>query len=86
MESIDHMKDIVILGKTTCGPCNEAKALLEREGLPYSFLNVDQQFDLKNFIVAAGFKTVPQIFIDGKHIGGKDDLVALFSNYPGVDV
>ena len=65
---------------TWCGYCIRAKALLDRRGLEYEEIVMDDDpaFRQKLLEMTGGW-TVPQIFIDGKHIGGSDDLYALDS-------
>ncbi len=56
-----------------------AKALLERKGVAYEEIDVLEDTSRRDEMVkrAHGGTTVPQIFIDGAHIGGSDELVAL---------
>jgi glutaredoxin 3 len=62
-----------------CGYCARAKALFEAKGVAYTEYDVTMGGPKKAEMVerAPGSRTVPQIFIDGKHIGGCDDLMAL---------
>lgn len=73
------MAKIEIYTKAFCGFCARAKALLDRKGA--DFQEIDVTMDRAGFEAmverAGGRRTVPQIFIDGKHIGGSDDLAAL---------
>lgn len=73
------MAAIDIYTKFLCPYCSRAKALLERKGA--SFNEIDVTMDSAGFAAmmnrAEGRRTVPQIFIDGRHIGGCDDLMAL---------
>lgn len=73
------MAQIDIYTKFLCPFCSRAKALLGRKGAEYR--EIDVTMDSAGFAAmtarAAGRRTVPQIFIDGQHIGGCDDLVAL---------
>jgi len=65
--------------KTTCPYCLRARQLLDEKGVAHEDYIVDMGGPKKDEMVqrANGRSTVPQIFIDGKHIGGCDDLVAL---------
>ena len=69
---------ILIYTKSTCSYCIRAKQLLEREGLGYEEIRVDlEPKELEKMIAASnGRRTVPQIFINDKHLGGCDDLFA----------
>ena len=73
------MAKIEIYTKAFCGFCSRAKALLDRKGA--GFQEIDVTMDRAGFEAmvdrARGRRTVPQIFIDGKHIGGSDDIHAL---------
>ncbi|WP_422060204.1 glutaredoxin 3 [Sphingopyxis sp.] len=73
------MAKIEIYTKGFCGFCARAKALLDRKGA--AFHEIDVTMDRAGFEAmverANGGRTVPQIFIDGKHVGGSDDLAAL---------
>ncbi|MBF0294735.1 MAG: glutaredoxin 3 [Magnetococcales bacterium] len=73
------MAKIVIYSTTVCPYCVRAKQLLTRKGVNYEEINLDKQPERRDEMVqkAGGRRTVPQIFIDGRHIGGCDDLHAL---------
>ena len=62
-----------------CPYCARAKALLEKKGVAYESVDLDVEPARRQEMVkrAGGRYTVPQIFIDGAHIGGSDELVAL---------
>lgn len=62
-----------------CGYCARARALLERKGVAYSDYDVDEEAGKREEARArsGGRTSVPQIFIDGKHIGGSDEIHAL---------
>jgi glutaredoxin 3 len=57
-----------------CPYCARARALLQRKGVAFTEEPRRRDEMIKR---AAGRATVPQIFIDGEHIGGCDDMVAL---------
>jgi glutaredoxin 3 len=73
------MPKIDIYTKYLCPYCARAKALLERKGA--GFTEIDVTMDRAGFDVmmdrSGGRRTVPQIFIGERHIGGSDDLHAL---------
>lgn len=75
------MSKIEIYTSPYCGYCTRAKALLERKGVAFDEIDVVAQPGRRNEMVtrASGRRTVPQIFIDGQHVGGCDDLYALES-------
>ena len=71
------MPNIEIYTKDWCPFCARAKDDLERKGLSYNEIDVTRDIDKEAEMVArAGRHTVPQIFIDGTHLGGSDDLRA----------
>ena len=64
--------------KTTCGYCFRARRLLDAKGVETVEHVVDSGEKRLEMIERAGGRmTVPQIFIDGRHIGGCDDLFQL---------
>ena len=73
------MPKIEIYSTDVCPYCVRAKDLLKRKGAAYTEINLTQNPDKRDEMLAraAGRKTVPQIFINGQHIGGCDDLYAL---------
>jgi glutaredoxin 3 len=62
-----------------CPYCARAKALLERKGVAFETIDLMEQPGRRAEMVerAGGRTSVPQIFINGEHIGGSDDLQAL---------
>lgn len=61
-----------------CPYCARARALLEKKGLEFEVIDVDETDGMRALMIArSGRRTVPQIFIGDRHIGGCDDLVAL---------
>lgn len=73
------MARIEIYTKFLCPYCTRAKALLDAKGAGYE--EIDVTMDRAGFDAmvarAGGRRTVPQVFIDGRHIGGSDDLTDL---------
>lgn len=58
-----------------CPYCTRAKALLERRGIAHTTFDVTGDDAKRKWLVErTGQRTVPQIFIDGKPVGGCDDL------------
>jgi glutaredoxin 3 len=64
-----------------CGYCRAAKALLERKSVSFVEIDVGEDPDKRQEMLARanGRYTVPQIFIGSTHVGGSDDLHALES-------
>ena len=73
------MATVEIYTKPTCGFCHMAKRLLNAKGISFAEVNISAQPDRRAEMIqrANGGSTVPQIFVDGTHIGGCDDLMAL---------
>ena len=73
------MADIIIYTKDYCPYCVKAKKLLEIKKQQFKEIDLTKEPEAaaKMVELAGGRKTVPQIFINGKHVGGCDDLYAL---------
>lgn len=73
------MADIEIFTTQVCPYCVRAKRLFDKKGVSYREIDVSTDAELRESMTAraGGRRTVPQIFIDGEHIGGCDDLYAL---------
>jgi glutaredoxin 3 len=70
---------VEIYTKMTCGYCFRAKSLLRQKGVEPEEIAVDLGGDKKHEMIqrTGGRTTVPQIFIDGRYVGGCDDLFEL---------
>ncbi|MEZ5708074.1 MAG: glutaredoxin 3 [Blastomonas sp.] len=70
---------VEVYTKFACPFCYRAKALLERKGAEITEIDITMNGELRAAMIerANGRTTVPQIFIDGLHVGGSDDLAAL---------
>ncbi|MGE0719277.1 MAG: glutaredoxin 3 [Alphaproteobacteria bacterium] len=73
------MARVEIYSSPWCGYCSRAKTLLERKGVDYEDTDVTADTAQRDVMIrrAGGRSTVPQIFIDGAHVGGCDELFAL---------
>ncbi len=73
------MPVVEIYVKTTCPYCWRAKHLLDSKGVEYKEIVIDFGGPDRQAMIqrANGRTTVPQVFIDGRHVGGCDDLMAL---------
>lgn len=73
------MNRVEIYTKATCGFCVRAKRLLDMKGVAYQETAIDFDAAKRAAMIerANGRTTVPQIFIDGEHIGGCDALMNL---------
>ncbi len=73
------MADVEIYTTPICPYCVRAKSLLSKKGVSYKEIDVAADPGLRDAMIkrAGGKRTVPQIFINGQHVGGSDDLYAL---------
>lgn len=73
------MPNIEIYTTPFCGYCHRAKRLLTQKGVSFTEIDLSTQPERRGEMIerANGGRTVPQIFIDGTHMGGSDDLAAL---------
>lgn len=63
---------------TVCPYCSAAKRLLTERGFKYEEINIEHEgMNREKLVELTGGRTVPQIIIDGKPIGGYDNLLAL---------
>lgn len=74
-----EMVKVEIYTKDGCPFCDRAKGLLKSKGVQFTEINVGNDSVKRENLtkISNGSKTVPQIFIDGQHLGGCDDLHAL---------
>lgn len=72
------MAKIVIYTKENCSYCVRAKQFFDSKKLAYEEIRIDLDPDKRTEMERlSGRRTLPQIFIDGKPIGGFDDLSEL---------
>lgn len=72
------MKKVVVYTTQFCPFCVRAKQLLSGKGVPFEEVNLEGKFDeLQELKQRTGLRTVPQIFIADKLIGGFTELAAL---------
>jgi glutaredoxin 3 len=73
------MARVEIYTKAFCGYCVRAKRLLDAKGADYEEFDITMGGPKRAEMLqrANGRTSVPQIFIDGRHVGGSDDLYAL---------
>jgi len=73
------MAQVVVYSGPGCPYCDRAKALLKKKGVAFEEFNVrtdPAKFD-EMLAKTNGMRSIPQIFINGTHVGGSDDLHAL---------
>lgn len=70
--------DVLLYTTSWCPYCRRAKTLLKEKGVQWSELNIEaDQRHRQEMTEASGRSTVPQIFINGTHVGGSDELFDL---------
>lgn len=70
---------VVVYTGAACPYCERAKMLLERKGASYQEIRIDRDPEGLAAMLerSGGHRSVPQIFIGDRHVGGFDDLSAL---------
>ena len=64
------MAEIEIYTSPFCGFCHAAKKLLEKKGVAYTEIDVKMKSDKRREMTErSGKSSVPQIFVDGEHLG-----------------
>ena len=72
---------IKIYSTSWCQPCKMAKKLLDQKNIQYEDINIEEiGMSREELNKLTGGSTVPQIIINGKSIGGFDDLLILNTN------
>jgi glutaredoxin 3 len=73
------MAEVEMYTTMFCPYCSRARALLKQKGVSFLDRDIEAEPDLRAEMIArsGGRRTVPQIFINGEHIGGSDELIAL---------
>lgn len=72
------MSNITMYSTRSCPFCVQAENLLQRKGLAVNKILVDQnQDDFVTMVERTARRSVPQIFVGNRHVGGFTDLVAL---------
>lgn len=71
------MKEVIVYSKNMCGYCVQAKNWLKNKGIEYKEINIEEQPEAREFVISEGHRTMPQIYINGKSMGGYNELVKL---------
>ena len=73
------MAKIVMYCTAVCPYCVRAEQLLQRKGIKeIEKIRIDLQPEMRDVMIEkTNRRTVPQIFINGEHVGGYDDMAAL---------
>jgi glutaredoxin 3 len=74
-----NMAKVEIYSKFLCGFCARSKNLLASKGVEFEEFDITMNAEKRAEMLSRsdGGLTVPQIFINGQHVGGSDDLAAL---------
>jgi glutaredoxin 1 len=89
--STENTKSATVYGKTICGYCTAAKALLTKHNYTIDYINLDDDLARKEFYekttkeLGGSIMSVPQIWIGQKYIGGYAALVEFFKSENSVD-
>jgi glutaredoxin 3 len=74
-------QDVTMYATGWCPYCARARALLERKGVRWQEIDVEAEPGRRaEMIEKSGRRSVPQIFIGERHVGGSDDLHELERN------
>lgn len=69
---------VTIYTTNYCPYCVRAKSLLAKKKVDFQEVNVEERDDLRSWLVSAsGQRTVPQVFINGRPVGGYTDIAEL---------
>jgi glutaredoxin 3 len=72
------MSRVQVYTKRNCPYCVSAKTLLARKGVEFQEIDVEEDDALRAWLAdTTGQKTMPQIFVDGRSLGGFSDIAAL---------
>ena len=70
----DKPSDITVMSRPGCPYCAKAKSLLNEAGIEFEELVLNRDYTDRTLRAVAAARTVPQIFINGKHIDGAEEL------------
>ena len=70
------MKKVTVYAMNNCPFCVKAKGLLTQRGIPFETIMIDDWAEDKwdEFAKTSGMKTLPQVYVDGKLVGGYTQL------------
>jgi len=73
------MANVEIFSGDFCPYCVRAKTLLQKKGIEFTEYNVRRDIQRQKEMLdrSNGARTIPQIFINDRHVGGCDELYAL---------
>ncbi|MGD2138585.1 MAG: glutaredoxin domain-containing protein, partial [Gammaproteobacteria bacterium] len=68
--------DVTVFSREGCPYCTRAKGLLHDAGITFEELVLNRDFSESTIRAVSGMSSVPQVFVNGDHIGGSEDLEA----------
>lgn len=69
---------VTVYTTSFCGACLRAKKLLERRGIPFTEVGVEDHPGLREQLLArSGRRTLPQVYVGERYLGGADEITAL---------
>ena len=68
--------NVTVFSRDGCAHCARAKGLLRDAGIRFEELRLNHEYKDQTLRAVAASTTVPQVFIDGEHVGGADELEA----------
>jgi glutaredoxin 3 len=72
------MPKVMMYTTAVCPYCVRAKMLLDKKGVDFEEIRIDHNLErMQEMMERSQRRTVPQIFIDDRHVGGYDDLAEL---------
>ncbi len=71
---------VSIITRPGCSFCARAKQILSEHGVDYDEVSLGTHAATRSVRAITGMETIPQIFIDGEHIGGSEDLENYFAD------
>ena len=75
------MSDFTVYSSTSCGPCRIVQAMIKARGFPLEVKKLGQDFTPDELFELTGKRTVPQVFIDGKYVGGLAEVREWFKRH-----
>lgn len=71
------MSEVIVYGKPNCPQCEVAKNTLVSAGVSYDYVDVTSKDELRQFLISEGHRSVPQIYVNKKHVKNVMECVQL---------
>jgi glutaredoxin len=71
------LKEVVVYSKPNCSYCEDAKNILKSRKISYKVVDVSVDKEALKMLKDEGFKSVPQIYVDGVHVGDSETAIVL---------